>query len=216
MSERLTDDWTEPVEPPLRGPVEAVYRFAEQGRGLSLLVAFALLESCGVPFPPDFLLAAFCIGAPHRTKRLVLSATTASVAGGAITYLTAPMLWEMPAVRSFADRYLAFAGFTDSGLRTLNEDYVHHGWWAAFFAGLKPAAFHAHAFTAGVFSSEEPLLPFLFASFLSHAFRFFMIAGVAAFFSDLLRPGTARRPVATFALCFLLWLLTLYWGLPAS
>ena len=216
MSERPADDWTEPVEPPLTGPVEAIYRFSEQGRGLGLLVAFAFLESCGLPLPPDFLLAALCIGAPHRTKRLVFAAALGSVVGGALTYLSAPAIWEMPAVRSFADRYLAFAGYTDTGLRTLNESFVHHGWWAAFFAGLKPAAFPSHAFTAGILSAEEPLLPYLIASFFSHALRFFMIAGAAAFFSDLLRPGTARRPALTFGLCASIWILTLYSGLPAS
>jgi membrane protein YqaA with SNARE-associated domain len=216
MSERPIDDWTEPVEPPLTGPLEAIYRRAERGRGLGLLALFAALESVGIPLPPDFLLAGLCVGAPSRTGRFVSVATVSSVVGGAVAYLTAPRVWENPAIRGFLEERLAFAGYTDQGLRSLHAEYALHGWWAALGAGLRPAAYHAHAFTAGVFSSAEPLVPFLFASVISHLIRFFLIGGTAAFFADLLRPGTARRPATTISVCVVLWIAAVWAGLPGT
>lgn len=212
MVERTVDDWIDPEDPPLSGPLEAVYRRAETGGGGTLLGVFACLQALGLPMPADLLLAAFCTGAPSRTKRFVLIAVAASVLGGSATYWAAAPLWETPAVAAFASEHLEFARFTDKGLRDVHEGYVRHGWWTALFAGLRPVAYHRHAFTAGVFRQEEPFGPFAFASLLSHALRFLAVGGMAAFFADLLRPVTARRPFRTIFIAGAVWLAAVAWG----
>ncbi|HYC77688.1 MAG TPA: hypothetical protein VEI02_08690 [Planctomycetota bacterium] len=184
-------------EPPPRGALgrayDRLFRGAQSGRGRVALGALAALEAFGVPIPPDPCLWLLAAGSPRRTGRFAATALVASMLGTAGAYVAGPALWER--YGGWANRNLAAVGYSDDAFRVVRDDARHTGvFWQALAEGLQPTGGHRCALVAGLYRRDAPPASFFIASFLARAIRFFVFAGAAAFFAELVRDAARRRP----------------------
>ena len=141
--------------------------------GLALFV-LAFAESSFFPIPPDVLLIALCLGAKTRWFRYALICSVGSVLGGLAGYAIgfyALDTWGMPIIDFYGkgDKY--------QELQALFED---HGFFYVFLAGFTPIPYKVMTITAG--AVKLSLGPFLGASLVSRAARFFLVAGLLRIF----------------------------------
>ena len=156
----------------LRRPYDWVLGWAHTPYGVSALVVLCFAEASFFPIPPDPLLIALCLGAPHRSFRLAAWGTAASVTGGIVGYLLGWGAWSL-----LGDFFFAWVpGVTPEAFSTVQDLYERWDFWAVFLAGLTPIPYKAFTLSAGVFAIQFPI--FVVASILSRGLRFFLISGL--------------------------------------
>ena len=141
--------------------------------GLALFV-LAFAESSFFPIPPDVLLIALCLGAKTRWFKYALICSVASVLGGIAGYgigLFAFDTWGKPIIELYgkADKY-----------EQLQALFDEHGFFYVFLAGFTPIPYKVMTITAGAVKLN--LGPFVGASLVSRAARFFLVAGMLRLF----------------------------------
>ena len=133
------------------------------------LVALAFTESIFFPVPVDVLLAPMVIAKRKAAWRYAIMATLASVAGGVIGYfigyfafdVAEPLLLKFHLWDSFEKAQLWFKEW---------------GFWALLIAGFLPIPYKVFTISAGVLSMA--LLPFIAASIIGRAGRFFLVTAI--------------------------------------
>ena len=131
--------------------VWAKHRHAER-----YLFGLSFTESVIFPIPPDVMLAPMALAHPERAWRLAWLTTLASVLGGMFGYLLGYLLYE-PLVLPF----IQYMGYQET-FALVERWFNEYGVWVVFIAGFSPMAF----------------LPFVIASFIGRASRFFLVAGL--------------------------------------
>ncbi len=128
-------------------------------------VSFA--ESSFFPLPPDLMLAPMTLAQPQRAARFALITTLTSVAGGVLGYAIGYFLID--ALLPWIDRLGWRANY-----EAVVQWYVLYGFWALIIKGITPVPYKLFTISAG--AATMPLLPFVAASLISRAFRFYLVA----------------------------------------
>ena len=144
-----------------------------------LLIAFA--ESSFFPVPPDVLLIAMGVGAPHRAIGFAALCLVGSVTGGMVGYLIGWSLWSVLSGWFFT--YIP--GFTPEVFEKVSTFYHDNAFWAVFAAGFSPIPYKVFTLAAGVAQINFPT--FVIASILSRGLRFFLIGGALKVFGPSIK-----------------------------
>jgi membrane protein YqaA with SNARE-associated domain len=157
-----------------------VLSFAESPYGTLALFTIAVAESSFFPIPPDVLLLALAVGAPHRALWFALVTTLGSVLGAAIGYFLGLEFYEL-----VGKRIIDFYGAQD---RYSQVAQLYRDWdaIAVAVAGFTPIPYKVFTIAAGAF--EINFGTFMLTSLLSRGARFFLVGGLIRW----LGPGIKR------------------------
>ena len=134
------------------------------------LFSLAFTESSFFPIPPDVLLIALSIGKPAKSFFYATISTIGSVLGGIFGYFIGYVVWE--AVKGFFFSYV----FSEQIFLKVQQLYQHNAFLAVFTAGFTPIPYKVFTIAGGV--CQIGLTVLIFASILSRAARFFIVAGL--------------------------------------
>lgn len=139
-----------------------------------LLIAFA--ESSFFPVPPDVLLIAMGVGAPHRAIGFAGICLIGSVAGGMAGYGIGMVFWS-----ALSHWFYAYVpGFSPEVFEKVSTLYSDNAFWAVFAAGFSPIPYKVFTLAAGV--TQINFATFVVASILSRGLRFLLIGGALRLF----------------------------------
>ncbi len=134
------------------------------------LFAISFIESSFFPIPPHALLAPMCLARPDRALRYAFICTLASVLGGLFGYWIGYALYE-----SIGQSVLGALGLAKSF--PVAQCYLReYGAEIILLKGATPIPFKLITITAGFVHFN--LFTFIWASILSRAFQFFLVAGL--------------------------------------
>jgi membrane protein YqaA with SNARE-associated domain len=172
-----------PAAPPRRHLIRRLYdwtvSWAERPGGTWALLAIAFAESSFFPVPPDVLLIALCVGAPHASYRFALVCSVGSVVGGAFGWLLGAAAWHV--VRDLFIPYV----FTQATFDHVQRLYQGNAFVAILTAAFTPIPYKVFTVAAGVL--DVSLATLLLASSLGRSARFFLVASVFFFFGRPVR-----------------------------
>jgi membrane protein YqaA with SNARE-associated domain len=143
------------------------------------MLAFA--EASFFPIPPDILLIALSLSRPTHAFRYALAATAGSVFGGILGYGIGYGLWSVAASWFFA--YVP--GFTPELFQKVGDLFARYDFWTVFAAGFTPIPYKVFTISAGAFGINLPI--FIFASLISRALRFYLVAGLLRVYGERAR-----------------------------
>ncbi len=149
-----------------------VLRWADSPYAVVALAVLSFTEASFFPVPPDVLLIAMCLGSRGRSWWFATVCSVASVLGGLAGYGIGAFLWGH--VDQFFYTYIP--GFNPARFEQVRALYVSWGVVIVFTAGFSPIPYKLFTIASGVMAM--PLLPFIAASAVSRAGRFFLVAGL--------------------------------------
>jgi membrane protein YqaA with SNARE-associated domain len=155
-------------------------RYAE-----TALFCVAFAESSFFPIPPDIMLVPMTLAQPKRAWRYAAICTIASVVGGLVGYAIGYFLLESIG-RTILKFYGVMAQYED--LKTLFDEW---GVWIITIKGMTPIPYKLVTITAGAL--HFALIPFILASIVSRAMRFFMVAALLWKFGEPVRHFIEKR-----------------------
>jgi membrane protein YqaA with SNARE-associated domain len=134
------------------------------------LFAISFMESSFFPIPPHAMLAPMCLANPSRALRYGFICTLASVLGGLLGYWIGHTLFE-----SIGQSVLNALGLAKNF--PVAQCYLReYGAEIILLKGATPIPFKLITITAGFVHFN--LVTFIWASILSRAFQFFLVAGL--------------------------------------
>ena len=134
------------------------------------LAGLSFTESVIFPIPPDVMLAPMALARPEKAWRFAWITTLFSVLGGVCGYFLGLWLYEpvvLPAM-GYLGKHDVFA--------KVQQWFTEYGVWVVFIAGFSPIPYKLFTVGAGLMSMA--FWPFLLASFIARASRFFLVAGL--------------------------------------
>jgi membrane protein YqaA with SNARE-associated domain len=134
------------------------------------LFVIAFMESSFFPIPPHAMLAPMCLANPKRALRYALICTTGSVLGGLFGYWIGYTLFD-----SVGQSLLSHLGLAKS-FPTAQCYLRDYGAEIILIKGATPIPFKLITITAGFVHFD--LFTFVWASIVSRAFQFFLVAGL--------------------------------------
>lgn len=149
---------------------DACLRWAKHKYASTYLAILTFAESVFFPIPPDVMLAPMVLARPHKAWSLAALTSVASVFGGVAGYFLGAFLYE-PVVLPFVE----MMGYQDK-LQTIISYFNDYGIWVVFLAGFTPIPYKLFTVSAGMLSMA--FIPFLIASAIGRAGRFFLVAGI--------------------------------------
>lgn len=145
--------------------------FAQKPGALWALFLIAFMESSFFPIPPDVLLIALAVAKPKRAMHFAGITALGSVLGGMFGYFIGYELMEVigrPIIEFYnADQYW---------LQVENAYRGPVGVWFLVAAAFTPIPYKVATIAAG--ATTMPFVPFLIASAIGRAARFFLVAGL--------------------------------------
>jgi len=137
------------------------------------LFGTSVAESIFFPIPVDVMLAPMTLATPRRWWKLALLATLGSVLGGVVGFLLGQFALEavMP--------WIVRAGQAQT-FAAINAMFEKYGFWIVVVAGFTPVPYKVFTIASG--AAGMALLPFVLGSIVGRAGRFFMVAGLVAWF----------------------------------
>ena len=165
----------------LRRLYQWVIHWAKTPHAKTALVLIAFAESSFFPIPPDVLLIAMGVSAPHGAIGYAALCTAGSVLGGMAGYAIGLGLWSMVSEWFFA--YIP--GFTPEVFQKVSTLYSDNAFWAVFAAGFSPIPYKVFTIAAG--ATQISFVTFVVASILSRGLRFFLIGGALRVFGPTVR-----------------------------
>jgi len=131
------------------------------------IVSFS--EAIFFPIPPDVMLAPMCLSRPERAWRYASICTAASITGAVLAYFLGDWLgeWVRPWLESghYAEAYAAVV-----------EAFDRYGVAYLLLAGFSPIPFKVFTVSSGLL--QMAFIPFVLASTVARAARFFLVAGL--------------------------------------
>ena len=170
----------------LRRMYNWVLHWAETPYALVALALLSFAEASFFPIPPDVLLMAMCLGARRKGLYFAAVCTAASVAGGIAGYFVGALVWEQ--IDGLFFRYVP--GFSPERFAMVRALYQEYGVAIVFTAGFTPIPYKLFTITSGVMSLD--FLPFVLASAVGRAGRFFLVAGLIYYFGKPIRTFVER------------------------
>ena len=141
--------------------------------------AIAFAESSFFPIPPDVLLMALAISAPHRALFYAAVCTAGSVTGGVLGYAIGYSFYEV-AGKPIIEMY----GVADK-FAMVGEKYQENAFLSIAIAGFTPIPYKVFTIAAGVFHIPIPTL--IGASLVGRAGRFVLVGGLIRLFGPTIR-----------------------------
>ncbi|MAT38695.1 MAG: cytochrome B [Ectothiorhodospiraceae bacterium] len=155
----------------LRGMYRWVESFAEKPHALWALFLIAFAESSFFPIPPDVLVIALAVSFPSKSLKFALVCTAGSVLGGVFGYYIGYALME-----SIGHPIIDMYNAQHYWLRVEEAYRSELGVWFLVAAAFTPIPYKVATIAAG--ATQMPFLPFVIASALGRAGRFFLVAGL--------------------------------------
>lgn len=129
----------------------------------------SFIEAIFFPIPPDVMLAPMVLAKPTDAWRLAGLTTVTSVAGGVVGYFLG--LFAFETLGSVLIDALNLDVYYEEAVRWFDE----YGFIAIFIAGVTPIPYKVFTLAAG--ASQMAIVPFVLASIVSRALRFYFVAG---------------------------------------
>ena len=158
-----------------------VLTWAEHRHASTALFIMAFAEASFFPIPPDVLLLAMVIGAPHKAIRFALVCTLGSVLGAIAGYAMGWGLWG--ALDSFFYQYVP--GFSPELFNSLASSFADNTFAAVFAAGFTPIPFKVFTIAAG--AAMVPLGIFVIGAASSRILRYCLLAGLIMWFGPTIK-----------------------------
>jgi membrane protein YqaA with SNARE-associated domain len=143
------------------------------------LLAFA--ESSFFPVPPDVLQIAMTLERRERAWWYAAVSTLGSVLGALVGYFIGWELWHL--LDDFFFGYVP--GFTPELFERVKAMYQEHDVLIVFTAAFTPIPYKVFTIAGGVCAISLPM--FVLASFVGRGARFFLVAGLLAWFGPSIR-----------------------------
>lgn len=153
-----------------------VLHWAQTRYGEPALFFIALIEASIFPIPPDVLLIALCLGKPKKSLRFAAICTVGSVLGALLGYAIGTWLWE-----GTRDLFIPLV-FSQASFDKVMVLYQEYDFWIVFVAAFTIIPFKVITITAGVFGIS--FFPFVMASIIGRAGRFFLVAALLYGFGE--------------------------------
>lgn len=149
------------------------------------LAAVSFAESSFFPIPPDVMLVPMVLARRLRAWWYAALATVSSVIGGIFGYMIGFFLFEAigAPILDFYHGQDAFSEFT--------KLFADYGVWILIIKGMTPIPYKILTIAAGV--AHMDLIPFILASIVARAMRFFIVAGLLYFFGEPIRKFIEER-----------------------
>ena len=168
----------------LRRLYDSVMRLAAGRNATPWLAAVSFAESSIFPIPPDVMLAPMVFARPERAYFYATVCTIASVIGGAFGYAIGYFLTPV------GETILRLTG-NPEGLVVMKAWYDQYGAWVILGKGLTPIPFKLVTITSGIL--QYAFLPFIVASVITRAGRFFIVAALIKKFGPQIQPVIEKR-----------------------
>lgn len=169
----------------IRGMYRWVEGFSTRSGAMWALFLIAFAESSFFPVPPDVLLIALAVATPARAMRFAAVCTAGSVLGGLFGYFIGYELMEI-----VGRRIIAFYHAEHYWLKVEEAYRGPVGVWFLLAAAFTPIPYKVATIAAG--ATIMPLLPFVVASALGRAARFFLVAGLILKFGPSIKVAIDR------------------------
>lgn len=149
---------------------ETCLRWAKHKHATYYLGVMSFFESIIFPIPVDVMLAPMCLARLDKVWHYALVATVTSVLGGVFGYflglyffesLIEPLLIQFNYMETYQKAELWFA---------------EYGVWVVFIVGFAPIPYKVFTISAGALNMA--LMPFILASIVGRAGRFYLVAGL--------------------------------------
>lgn len=176
---------TSPKPSPIRRLYNWTIALAGKRYAETALFWVAFAESSFFPLPPDLVLVPMILAQPKRAWRYAAICTVASVLGGIVGYAIGYFLLE-----SVGRPILHFYGVMQQ-YHDLKATFDEWGVWIILIKGMTPIPYKLVTITAGALSFA--LVPFILASMVSRAMRFFMVAALLWKFGEPVRHFIEKR-----------------------
>lgn len=163
----------------LRKTYDWVIREAATKRAERTLAAVSFTESSFFPIPPDVMLVPMVLARPQHWLQLVGIATLWSVIGGVFGYAIGYFLLDTVGM------WLVNLYGLQDGLHRFQEQFAEYGVAIILIKGITPIPYKLVTIASGV--AHFPLLPFILASIVTRAGRFFLVAGLLRVFGNRAR-----------------------------
>lgn len=169
----------------MRSTYDWMMRMAGDRRAPHALFWVSFAESSFFPIPPDVMLIPMVLAQRSKAWAYALLATVSSVIGGLAGYAIGYFLMD-----SVGGAILEFYGKA-KGFEQFKEMFNEWGVWILIIKGMTPIPYKVLTITAGV--THMPLLPFILASIVARAIRFFLVAALLYWFGPPIRDFIERR-----------------------
>jgi len=197
------DSEAAPAETPRPNVLRRLYawtlKWAEHKHAIPALACISFIESSFFPIPPDVLLLAICFATPKLWFRAALWCTVASVLGGMLGYAIGLGLWDVVG-KPIVDIYNG-----EEVMSKIAGWYDIYGFWGILIAAITPIPYKVFTIASGFL--VFPFLPFVLASLVGRAFRFFAVAGIVRWGGEKMRPHIEQRLELFFAIFTILGIL---------
>ncbi|MCO7226372.1 YqaA family protein [Pleionea sp. CnH1-48] len=155
---------------------ERCLRWAQHRHAVYYLSGMSVAESIFFPIPVDVMLAPMALAKREKAFFYAFVCTLTSVVGGVIGYFLGYWAFDslvMPVLEStgYITRY-------DEVVKWFEE----YGVWVVFIAGFSPIPYKLFTVSAGAL--HMALLPFLVASMIGRASRFFLVSAMMYYGGD--------------------------------
>lgn len=161
----------------LRRLYDWIISLSASPRAVPALGVISFLESSIFPIPPDLMLIPMCIAKRAKAWFYATFCTLTSVAGGLVGYAIGYFAWEA------AQNYVPASWIPI--VAKFQTDFAEWGPWAIIGKGWTPIPFKIVTIASGV--AHLDLFTFIWASIISRAMRFFLVAGLFYFFGAPIR-----------------------------
>lgn len=160
-------------------------RMAAGPRAPHALAAVSFAESSFFPIPPDVMLIPMILANRAKAWWFATLATISSVIGGLAGYAIGYFLFV-----KIGKPILAFYGYSGS-LDQVFAWFKEWGVWILIAKGWTPFPYKVLTILAG--AAEMALGPFVVASIVARAMRFYLVAGLLYFFGEPIRKFIEER-----------------------
>lgn len=147
------------------------------------VVSFA--ESSFFPIPPDVMLIPMILAQRAKAWLYATIATVSSVLGGLAGYAIGYFIFEY-----IGEPILAFYGY-GAKFAQAKQMFIDWGVWILIAKGWTPFPYKILTISAGAF--HMPLLPFIVASIVARAMRFYLVAALLYWFGEPIRDFIEKR-----------------------
>lgn len=148
---------------------ERVLKWAAHKHAQWYLIGLSFSEASFFPVPVDVLLAPMVIANRQAAWRLAAITTLTSVAGGVFGYFIGMFAFDL------AETFIHSLNLWDQYQQAQNW-FKEWGFWALLIAGFLPIPYKVFTIAAGALSMA--LIPFILASIIGRAGRFYLVTGI--------------------------------------
>ena len=160
-------------------------RMASGPKAPHALAAVSFAESSFFPIPPDVMLIPMILANRAKAWWFATIATVSSVLGGIAGYAIGYFLFQ-----AIGKPILGFYGHAGS-LDQVFAWFKEWGVWILIAKGWTPFPYKVLTILAG--AAEMALVPFMVASIIARAMRFYLVAGLLYFFGEPIRAFIEKR-----------------------